>query len=187
MQKKAQTLRNKITVLVEARCTKRFLEALKLKINHPVLNCYQAIALRHRFVRGFSKDGIQGLTDVFDKMGELGIAHHKFPLGVGVLTDPSILSSAAFERQLDKDAVPQWRDGKAGHDLQLNMTVVLKKRYFDFGFWKQAEAKPFATATHWVAFACLVPYIESAIAQLKEEGARRARLVVDQDARVLEG
>ena len=119
MKGKAQTLGNKVAALVEARCTKRFLEGFKLRINHPVLNSYQSISIRHRFTKGFSKEAIDKLIGVWNRMGKMSIAHHRFPLTVGILMDPVILTSQAFERQVEKNNVPAWRDGKCGADLQV--------------------------------------------------------------------
>ena len=58
------------------------------------------------------------------------------------------------------------------------MAAVLKTRYFDYGFWKQAEAKPFATATHWVAVSRLMPYIDAVLTQLKQQFGEHDLLLI---------
>lgn len=94
------------------------MESAKVKVAHPVLNLYQPIHLRHRFVRGFSPKGRELLRKFWCHMARQNIAHYKFPVSVGIMTDGALLTSAAFDRQGDKEAVPAWRDGKAGHELQ---------------------------------------------------------------------
>ena len=166
---KGNTLKHRIDALSDAKCTKRFLMSANMKIQHPVLNNYQAVNLKHRFTRGFAAAAIDKLTDFWTKMGKFAITHHKFPLSVGILMDPCVLNSQGFERQADKDGVPLWRDGKHGHDLQCDMVSVLDARYFEHGLYKQVDAKPFTTATHWVHFARMVPFIKQIFVEIGEQ------------------
>ena len=166
---KANNLKHRVESLADAKCTKRFLMQANMKIQHPILNNYQAVNLRHRFVRGFSSTAIDKLSDVWNKMGQFGITHQKFPLQVGILMDSILLTTQGFERQADKDQVPFWRDGKQGHDLQCEMVTVLDVRYFDHGLYKMADARPFTTASAWVHFARLIPYIKSVFSEIDSQ------------------
>jgi len=51
------------------------------------------------------------------------------------------------------------------------MVAVLRKRYFEYDYWKQNDARTFVSASHWVHFARLQPFIEEIFSGLKVEHA----------------
>ena len=118
--------------------------------------------MRHRFVKGFNPVALERMrTEIADAMGRQGIAKAAFPVSRAVLMDPAILTSSAFSKPRDIESVPSWRDGAAGKELQLQMVHVLKVRYFEFGFSKQADkvTSVFASGAHWAAVARLLPAV----------------------------
>ncbi len=71
----------------------------------------------------------------------------------------NILTSDAFSAKGEKDAVPIWRDGAAGRELQKSMVEVCCKRLFEFGGLDQCIINGravFANGAAWAAFARLV-------------------------------
>ena len=104
---KPATLENKIAMISAKGVTKRMLMDVKAAPAHPQMNSYQAIVMRHRFVKGFN--AIDGLNEIASRMGREGLADKPFPLKTSVLMDPRILTSDAFAG-LEKQAVPAWRD-----------------------------------------------------------------------------
>jgi hypothetical protein len=79
--------------------------------------------------------------------------------------EPCLLTSDAFGTQREKEEVPQWRDGKFGHELQRNMVRHLHERFFEHGFLKTSDRPQavFASATHWVSFSRLMPHLHALI------------------------
>ena len=166
------TIRNKTLCIMEAKVTKRVLDTIKtIEIIHPVLSNYQAIAKRMRFLRGFSSNALQKLGKIWERMGYMGLTHQRFPANQGLLMDPDLLTSAAFDRVSEKEAVPPWRDGAQGHALQERMADHLSTRYFDFDYHKQADPKLFLNAKTWVAFSRIMPYVQQHLDNLKKTAA----------------
>ena len=56
MKNKAPTLKNKVLALADKAVTKRQLDALKAQPSHAQVSSYNAIALRVRFLKGFSQE-----------------------------------------------------------------------------------------------------------------------------------
>ena len=165
------TLRNCITYISDTHWNKRSLEKLEISTPHPLLSNYNMINHRLRFLRGFSSEALAGLGRIWERMGEKGVTHQRFPASVGLLMDPDILTAAAFERQADKEKVPQFRDGAAGHELQKQMVQDLEHRYFDFDYWTQSDPKCFLNGKTWVAFSRLMPFVQTHIDKVKAGGA----------------
>jgi len=91
---------------------------------------------------------------------QVGKAHNKCPASSALLTDSAILMAAGFDRGVDKNKVPSWRDGDAGRALQIRMAVLLGERYFDYGSCNaDASGKGFLNGCVWSAFARLHPFI----------------------------
>ena len=64
-----------------------------------------------------------------------------------------------FQSVGHEDAVPQWRDGQLGRDLQRCMVNSLACRLFEYGCLDQVvqnNESAFATGSHWTSFARLV-------------------------------
>lgn len=81
-------------LLLQAKVSKRVLMDVGAKVNHPILNSYQAIFLRHRFLRGF--------CEAFRRYSgclRLRFLHLMFE-GDGEATDIS-KSSSSFEQQIN--------------------------------------------------------------------------------------
>ena len=50
---------------------------------------------------------------------------------------------------------------------QVSMVDHFSKRFFDFGFHKQVDAKVFSSAENWVHFSRLMPFVEVALSELE--------------------
>ena len=161
---KLNTMANRVVAVANSNVTKRWLTDNKVKPAHPQMNSYEALALRHRFVKGFTQAKFLYKT-IFGKMGLLGKAHMPSPLPKAVLLDPAILTSAGFTLQKEKETVPSWRDGAAGEQLQQTMVLVAETRYVDYNF-HETGAPVFANGARWAAFARLVSPVENVLSNL---------------------
>ena len=82
-----------------------------------------------------------------------------FPLHQTVLLDGAILLSEAFGTKGERDAVPQWRDGNMGKELQKSMVHALSSRLLEYGCLDQvcqSGKSAFLTGGHWVSFTRVV-------------------------------
>ena len=160
--KKSDSRANRLAALSDKKAKRELLEKEKAATPHPQMRTYQDIQARHRFLKGFNPVALERLrTEIADAMGRQGIAKAAFPVSRAVLMDPAILTSAAFSKPRDIESVPSWRDGTAGKELQLQMVHVLKVRYFEYGFSKQADkvSSIFANGAHWAGTARLLPAV----------------------------
>ena len=159
-------LQVKLEVVTNKLVTKQWLNSKKVSLLHPQIKCYADVALRHRFLRGFSSEARQRLHDVLVlPMGARGLASKPFPISRAVLMDPAILTSEAFGTVKEKEDVPAWRDGMSGRNLQVRMADVAGTRYWDWEFHQATDQKAsiFATGAMWAGLARLIPHIESVL------------------------
>ena len=159
---KSDTKGNRLAAVGDKKAKREHLEKEKATTPHPQMRTYQDIQARQRFLKGFDAVALGRLrTEIADVMGRQGIAKAAFPVSRTVLLDPAILTSAAFGKPKELEQVPAWRDGAAGKELQLQMVEVLKVRYFDHGYSKQADkvTSVFANGAHWAAVARLLPAV----------------------------
>ena len=159
---KSDTKGNRLAAVGDKKAKREHLEKEKATTPHPQMRTYQDIQARQRFLKGFDAVALGRLrTEIADAMGRQGIAKAAFPVSRTVLLDPAILTSAAFGKPKELEQVPAWRDGAAGKELQLQMVEVLKVRYFDHGYSKQADkvTSVFANGAHWAAVARLLPAV----------------------------
>jgi hypothetical protein len=150
----SSTFSKKITAITAKGITKQWLLAQKVGTTHPQMRSYTELALRHRFIRGFSERARCLLhSRITQEMGRRGLAHRAHPLTRSLLMDPAILCANAFHSTQEKDNVPAWRDGAAGEALQVRMAQVAADRYFKHDLWQTPEKSLFANGAAWAAFA----------------------------------
>jgi hypothetical protein len=161
---KSNTMKNRVDAMASPTVSKRWLTENKVRPAHPQMNTYEALALRHRVVKGFAPLKLLHKA-IFCRMGSMGKAHMASPLPKSVLLDPAILTSAGFVLQKDKEDVPPWRDGAAGEALQVKMVSVAEIRYLEHNFC-ETGVPLFANGANWAAFARLVGPVEEVLSNL---------------------
>jgi hypothetical protein len=156
----------KLAVITNKLVTKQWLNSKKVTLLHPQIKSYADLALRHRFLRGFSQEARQRLHEkIVLPMGEKGLANKPFPISRAVLMDPSILTSDAFTTLKEKEDVPSWRDGAAGKSLQIRMADAAGTRYWEYDFHAASDQKAsiFASGAMWAGFTRLIGHLEAAL------------------------
>ena len=149
LQGKPPTFKNKLVALQAKGVTKRFLDDKKAKICHPEMNSYAKVVLRVRAVNGFHE--FKTLHELIsEELGRRGLLNKAFPFSPTLLLDQNILTSDAFSGN-EKSAVPTWRDGAAGRELQKGMVEVARRRLFDHDQISSGKMA-FVSGTNWVAF-----------------------------------
>ena len=61
-----------------------------------------------------------------------------------------------------QESVPAWRDGAAGHLLQMHMVKAVETRMFEYEHYK-SKPDAFKSAAQWVAFTRLLPHVVSVL------------------------
>ncbi|CAK0793449.1 unnamed protein product [Prorocentrum cordatum] len=102
------------------------------------------------------------MADIWSELGKQGLAHKPFPITRAIWVSPEILTTAAFSTTREKEAVPPCRDGQAGEQLHIRMAQYAARRVFEFRM-KHKTVDAFSSAPAWVAFARLLPFIESVL------------------------
>ena len=156
----------KLAVITNKIVTKQWLNSKKVSLLHPQIKGYADLALRHRFLRGFSPEARQRLHDkIVLPMGERGLASKPFPISRAVLMDSGILTSDAFSTLKEKEDVPSWRDGAAGRALQLRMADAAGTRFWEYDYHQASDQKAsiFASGATWAGFTRLISHLESAL------------------------
>ena len=158
-------MENKLYVIADNEVTARWLSNNKAEAAHPHLKSYTEISYRARFLKGFCEEAWQYLRgEVASELGRRGLAHKPFPIGTRVLMSADILNAKAFSSAKDKEAVPAWRDGKAGDALQLAMVKAVMKRMFEHNV-VSIRSDAFKDGASWAAFARLEPVITNVLKQ----------------------
>ena len=122
---------------------------------------YAMVNQRVRFLKGFDGQALEKLnTKIFSEMGKRGIAHQKFPLNHGILMSPDLLTSAAFPRAKDQEAVPTWRDGALGLAIQNEAVDIFVKRFFDYDFHLNPSKSVFMSASAWMSFTRIIKFVD---------------------------
>ena len=156
------TFSKKVAAITSKGITKQWLLAQKVVTMHPQMRSYTELALRHRFIRGFSQAARCLIHErLTQEMGRRGLAHRAHPLSRSLLMDPAILTASAFHSTLEKENVPAWRDGAAGEALQNRMAEVAADRYFKYDLWQSSDKSLFSSGAAWAAFARLAPHVDN--------------------------
>ena len=125
------------------------------------MTSYAMVNQRVRFLKGFDGQALEKLNSkIFSEMGRRGIAHQKFPLNHGILMSPDLLTSAAFARAKDQEAVPTWRDGALGVAIQNEAIDVFVKRFFDYDFYLNSSKPVFTSAAAWMSFTRIIKFVD---------------------------
>ena len=173
------TLANRLTVMSSSDINHLWLKVNKVTTSHPVLRQYHDVLVRLRFAKGFNPDAFQKLvTDFASEAGRQGLANQESPLTRSLLMDSNLLKSDAFTDSRQAEAVPSYRDGRSGDELQFRMVEDFIQRYFGGrpptsspdvlpGTATSIKSKPretFKSADAWVAYSRLTPVIEKVVA-----------------------
>ena len=151
------TLRNRVSVVGDKKITCKWLAEAKATGFHPILNGYTTISLRHRFLRGFHPGAVDKMFALWSSLGRRGLAPYGFPLSRATLLSPGLLSTAAFGRGREQDAVPAYLDGAPGQVLQERMVADLEKRSTDAA--RKSKKEGFQSWQHWLAYGRLMPVV----------------------------
>ena len=183
----APTLANRVMVMSSSDIGVQWLKVNKVTSPHPVLKTYPDLVLRLRFTKGFSSVAFDKLVNEFaSEAGRHGLASLESPLTRTLLMDANLLKSEAFIDKRQQEAVPSYRDGRAGDMLHSRMADDFIDRYFlpvrkVWGSSSSSDVLPgsstispirfkprdtFKTADAWVAYSRLTPFIER-ILQMK--------------------
>jgi hypothetical protein len=79
-QKLPPTMKNKMKVLTTPECSAKYMMFNKFMTGHPLMNSYQAIALRVRFKKGFADEAIDQVFEFKKEWGKRGWADRPLPL-----------------------------------------------------------------------------------------------------------
>ena len=160
---KSGSLASRIDVIADKDITlNKLSKDMKATTTFEEMSSYAMVNQRVRFLKGFDPQALVKLnTKIFSEMGKRGIAHQKFPLNHGILMSPDLLTSNAFLRQKDQEAVPPWRDGALGSAIQNEAVDVFVKRFFNYDFYLNPMKSVFTSAAAWMAFTRIIKFVDA--------------------------
>jgi hypothetical protein len=109
------TLEHRLKIVTAKGVTKKWLQNKKAAMSHPVVRDYDALYLRHRFLKGFEPVD-QLFKELYCRMGREGHAAKQSPLTKAVLMDEKILSSRAFLGEVGPSLCPPVHEGSLSSD-----------------------------------------------------------------------